>query len=166
MANQKLTVKKTAIISALTIITVSFGLFFYFQQETEKQIRDSIFELQQDNQIRTTKAIAENIKFDLNLIMAKLQSLSYSKYLQEGGNLSNNTYNILKHHYNQINNITSIDRLFLIDKSGISKMSSISQGQQDHRGQDFSNREWIKKTKDTLSPCFLIVLSVVMANLK
>ena len=53
--NQKLTVKKTAIISALTIITVSFGLFFYFQQETEKQIRDSIFELQQDNQIRTTK---------------------------------------------------------------------------------------------------------------
>ena len=86
--------------------------------------------------------------------MAKLQSLSYSKYLQEGGNLSNNTYNILKHHYNQINNITSVDRLFLIDKNGISKMSSISQGQQDHRGQDFSNREWIKKTKDTLSPVF------------
>ena len=152
--NQKLTVKKTAIISALTIITVSFGLFFYFQQETEKQIRDSIFELQQENQIRTTKAIAENIKSDLKLIMAKLQSLSYSKYLQEGGNLSNNTYNILKHHYNQINNITSVDRLFLIDKNGISKMSSISQGQQDHRGQDFSNREWIKKTKDTLSPVF------------
>ena len=152
--NQKLTVKKTAIISALTIITVSFGLFFHFQQETEKQIRDSIFELQQDNQIRTTKAIAENIKSDLNLIMAKLQSLSYSKYLQEGGNPSNNTYNILRHHYNQINNITSVDRLFLIDKNGISKMSSISKGQQDHKGQDFSNREWIKKTKDTLSPVF------------
>jgi signal transduction histidine kinase len=152
--NQKWTVRKTAVISALIIITVSFGLFYYSQQETEKQIRDSIFELQQDNQIRTTKAIAENIKSDLNLIMAKLQSLSYSKELQEQGTISDNTYNILKLHYNQINNITSVDRLFLIDNKGISKMSVISQGQQNHTGQDFSDREWIKKAKDTLSPVF------------
>jgi hypothetical protein len=135
--NQKWTVRKTAVISALIIITVSIGLFYYFQQETEKQIRDSIFELQQDNQIRTTKAIAENIKSDLNLIMAKLQSSSYSKQLQQQGTPSYNTYNILKHHYNQINNITSLDRLFLIDNNGISKMSVISQGQQNHNGQDF-----------------------------
>jgi signal transduction histidine kinase len=152
--NQRWTVRKTVLVSALFIIAVSFGLFFYFQQETETQIRDSIFELQQDNQLRTTKAIAENIKSDLNLIVAKLQSLSFSKYIQGEGTPSNNTYNVLKHHYNQINNITSIDRLFLIDKKGMATMSVVSQGQQNHNGQDFSGREWIKKTESTLSPVF------------
>jgi signal transduction histidine kinase len=152
--NQRWTVRKTAVVSALIIITVSFGLFFYFQHQTEKQIRDSIFELNQDNQIRTTKAIAENIKSDLNLIMAKLQSLSYSRYLQDGDTKSDNAYNALKYHYNQINNITTVDRLFLTDKNGIATLSVLSQGQQNHPGQDFSNREWIEKTKNTLSPVF------------
>ena len=152
--NQRWTVRKTAVVAALIIITVSFGLFFYFQKETEKQIRDSIFELQQDNQLRTTRAIAENIKSDLNLIMAKLQSLSYSKHLQEGDTQSNNTYSVLNHHYNQINNITAVDNLFLIDKNGTATMSVTPQGQQYHNGQDFSDREWIKKTQNTLSPVF------------
>lgn len=152
--NQRWTVRKTAVIAALIIITVSFGLFFYFQQETEKKIRDSIFELQQDNQLRITKAIAENIKSDLNLIMAKLQSLSYSNHLQEEHVPPNNTYSVLSHHHNQINNITAIDSLFLTDKKGIATMSVTSQGQQYHNGQDFSDREWIKKTQNTLSPVF------------
>lgn len=58
----RLPVKKTIIIYAAIIITVSFAFFFYFQHQTEQSIRDSMLEQQKQNQKDTTKAIAQHIR--------------------------------------------------------------------------------------------------------
>ncbi|HYZ95039.1 MAG TPA: hypothetical protein VE524_00325, partial [Nitrososphaeraceae archaeon] len=89
--NKNWPVKKTVFICTLIIISISFALFFYFQNQTESEIKESIFEQQQKNQIDKTKAIAENVESTLNLIMAKLEGLSTSGVLRQGNFQSANT---------------------------------------------------------------------------
>ncbi len=152
--HQKLNGRRIIIIFALIIISISFTLFFYFQQQSENRIKNTIFEQQLKNQMDTTKALAENIKSNLFFIKASLQGLAYSKYLQEGDFLSNNSHKILESRYAQINKITPIDRLFLLDKNGIAKANIVSKGQKSFIGQNFSNREEFQLAKNTLSPVF------------
>jgi signal transduction histidine kinase len=152
--HQIFTLKRTVIIFALIIISISFTLFFYFQQQSENRIINTIFEQQQKDQMHTTKALAENIKSNLFLIKTSLQGLAYSKHLQEGDLLSNNTYSMLESRYRQINEITPIDRLFIVDKNGIAKMNIVSKGQKIYNGENFSEREIVRLTKKTLSPVF------------
>lgn len=138
----------------MIIISISFALFFYFQNQTESEIKESIFEQQQKNQIDKTKAIAENVESTLNLIMAKLEGLSTSEVLQQGTFQSANTGEILNDRFEQINDITPIDRLFLIDKNGTSKMNAGKKGLPSFIGVNFHNFEWIRESKDSLSPVF------------
>ena len=145
--HQKLNGRRIIIIFALIIISFSFTLFFYFQQQSENRIKNTIFEQQLKNQMDTTKALAENIKSNLFFIKASLQGLAYSKYLQEGDFLSNNSHKILESRYAQINKITPSDRLFLLDKNGIAKANIVSKGQKSFIGQNFSNREEFQSCK-------------------
>jgi signal transduction histidine kinase len=148
---QKFTMKRIVIFFALIIISISFTLFFYFQQQSENRIKNTIFEQQLKEQTDKTKAIAENIKSNLFLIKASLQGLAYSIYLQEGDFVSNNTHNLMENRFRQINEITPIDRLILLDKNGIAKMNIVSKGQKQYIGENFSGRELVQLTKKTLS---------------
>ncbi|MER5174705.1 MAG: sensor histidine kinase [Candidatus Nitrosocosmicus sp.] len=152
--HQKWTVKRTVVISALIIISISFTLFFYFQQQSENSIKNTIFEQQKKNQMDTTKAISENIKSNLILIMANLQGLADSEYLQQGDFLSNNTRSFLENRYHEINEITPVDRLFILDKNGIARMNVVSKGELTYIGVNFSDRDLVRQTKNTLSPVF------------
>ncbi len=93
---KKWAIKKIVILFTLIIISISFILFFSFQHQSEFRIRDIILEQQQKDQVDTTKAIAEIIKWNLLYIRANLQGLAHSKYLQEGDYQSNITYNLMK----------------------------------------------------------------------
>jgi signal transduction histidine kinase len=148
---QKFTMKRIVIFFALIIISISFTLFFYFQQQSENRIKNTIFEQQLKEQTDKTKAIAEIIKSTLFLIKASLQGLAYSIYLQEGDFVSNNTHNLMENRFRQINEITPIDRLILLDKNGIAKMNIVSKGQKQYIGENFSGRELVQLTKKTLS---------------
>jgi signal transduction histidine kinase len=112
--------------------------------------------LDQQKQIQkeTTKALAQHIMSDLGSIMTSLHGLSYSKYLQEGDLTSNDTESLLKIYYQQMNSSTPVDRLFILDANGIVKMSIDPQGHPSFLGEDFSFREYVKETKNTLSPQF------------
>ncbi len=103
--NKSWPVKKTVFTCTLIIISISFALFFYFPHQTESEIKESIFEQQQKNQIDKTKAIAENVESTLNLIMAKLEGLSTFKVLQQGNFQSASTGEILNDRFEQINDI-------------------------------------------------------------
>jgi signal transduction histidine kinase len=112
--------------------------------------------LDQQKQIQkeTTKALAQHIRSDLGSIMTSLHGLSYSKYLQEGDLTSSDTESYLKIYYQQMNSSTPVDRMFILDANGIVKMSIVPQGHPSFLGEDFSFREWVKETKNTLSPQF------------
>ena len=62
-----MSVKKTVIISTIIIISISFILFFYFQQQTEQSIKDNILEQQIQNQKDASRSLAQHIQSDLNL---------------------------------------------------------------------------------------------------
>ena len=76
--------KEIGIISVVLIIISSFGLFFYQQNTTEQNVKNSIFTQYKDRQIESTQRISEHISSDLKLIMAILQGIADSSLLQQG----------------------------------------------------------------------------------
>jgi signal transduction histidine kinase len=149
-----LSVRKTVLISAITIISVSFILFFYFQYQTEQSIKDNILAQQIQTQKDNTKSLAQHIQSDLNLVMAKLQGLSYSIFLQRIDFQSNDTKSFMQNYYHQINSSSPVDRLFIIDSKGILKTNIVPKDLPSFVGMNFSYRGWVKQTRYTLLPQF------------
>jgi signal transduction histidine kinase len=147
-------VKKTVIISAVIIISISFILFFYFQQQTEQSIKDTILAQQIQNQKDSARSLAQHIQSDLNLIMANLQGLALSSYVQRQDFQSSDAKSLIQNYYHQINSSSPVDRLFVVNNKGIAQIDLVPKGQPSYVGMNFSYREWITKTKDTLQPQF------------
>ena len=111
--------KILAIASIVLIITISYGLFFYLQNTNETNTRNSIFEQQKAHQMQSTQALSQRISSDLSFMMATLQGLADSSYLQQADLSSDKTKKLLQEVYFQINNITVADRLFIINKNHV-----------------------------------------------
>jgi len=147
-------VKKTVILFTIIIVSISFILFFYFQYQTEQSIKENILAQQIQNQKEATKLLAQLIQSDLDSVMARLQGLASSTFLQSQDFKSNDTKSFIQNYYRQINSSSPVDRLFVIDAKGITRADIVPKGQSSFVGMNFSNREWVKKTKDTLQPQF------------
>lgn len=146
--------KEITILSIVLIIAVSYGLFFYLQNNTENNIRNSLFEQQKQRQIESTKALSNHIASDLDLIMSKLELLANSGTLQQGNLVGNKTTEELEKTYQQINSKTPLDRLFILDKNNIVKSSIAANDLPRFVGVNFSDREWARETKDMLLPVY------------
>ena len=146
--------KEVSIIFIISIIVISYSLFFYLQNNTERDIRNSLFEQQKQRQIESTLALSQHIGSDLDSIMSRLQDLANSEYLQEVDLFSNTTKKSMQQMYVQIANITKVDRLFILDENNIVRSSIASNGQEIFIGINFSYRDWIRDTKNTLMPTF------------
>jgi signal transduction histidine kinase len=149
-----LNTKKITILSIIVLIAISYGLFSYLQNNTENNIRNSLFDQQKQRQIDSTEALSRHISSDLDSIMARLQMLANSALLQQGQLSSNETTKLLQEVYNQINSITPVDRLFILNKDNIATINIIQKGENSFIGVNFTYREWVKQTKDTLMPVF------------
>ena len=142
------------IISIFLIIGVSYGLFFYLQKGTEDGIRNSLFEQQEQRQLDSTKAISQHISSDLDSIMARLQGLANSIYLQQGELSDNKTRTLMEEIYLQLNATHTVDRLFLLNKNDISTIALVPKGEKTFIGTSFSYRDYVKQTRTTLIPVF------------
>ena len=145
--------KTIGIISIISIIVISYGLFFYFQTITESNIRNNLFEQQKQRQIDSTKALSERIGSDLDSITSRLQGLANSVYLQQGDLSSNKTKNMMKQYYLPSIQIF-VDRLVILNTSDVSVDALALKGEQLFTGVNFSNRDWVEQTKSTLMPVF------------
>ena len=83
--------KAIAIISVVLIISISYGLFFYFEDITERNVKNNLFAQQRDRQIIATRDLSQHIASDLSLVTARLDGLSNSIYLQQEDLTSNET---------------------------------------------------------------------------
>jgi len=146
--------KELAIIFIISIIVISYSLFFYLQNNTENDIRNSLFEQQKQRQIESALALSQHIGSDLDSIMARLQGLANSAYLQQGDLFDNTTKKLMQQIYVQMSNITKVDRLFILDENNIVRSSIAPKGQETFIGMNFSYRDWIRDTKNTLMPIF------------
>ena len=142
-------VKKIGIISVILILSLSVGLIFYNQSITEESVRDRFTEEEKERQLESTKSISNHIQSDLNLVITMLDGLATSKYFQEGDFMGTEPEKLLKEKYDDYDDI--VNRLFVIDKDGVVRMSLAPKGTESFLGQDFSLRNWIKDTKTNLS---------------
>jgi signal transduction histidine kinase len=136
---------RRAIVSIVIIIVISYGLFFYLQNSTETEIRDSLIEQQRERQIEATRAISQSIGSNLDAIMARLQMLAGSVELQEGQLSGNNTKGLLEEVYHQITAVTPVDRLFIIDRENIVKTNIVPNGENAFIGTNISAFNWVKE---------------------
>jgi signal transduction histidine kinase len=146
--------KEIAILSIVLIVAVSYGLFFYLQNNTENSVRNSLFEQQKQRQIESTEALSRHIDSDLDSIKSKLELLANSNTLQQGNLVGNETTEVLEKTYQKINSRTPLDRLFILDKNNIVKSSIAANDLPRFVGVDLSYREWARETKEMLLPVY------------
>jgi signal transduction histidine kinase len=146
-------VKELGIISIILIVIISYALFFYLQNITENNIKNRLFDQQKQKQLDSTKAISQHISSDLDSVMARLQGLANSVYLQNGLVSDNNkTKRLMEDNYQQINSI--IDRLFILDKNNIVKINLVPAGQKNFLGTNISYINWVRETQREHKPVF------------
>src|SRR5918999_2278526 len=146
--------KEIGIISVFLIIISSFGLFFYQQNITEQNVKNSIFTQYKDRQIESTRAIAEHISSDLKLLRSILQGIADSTYLQQGVLYGDKIDKLMQEKFPEVNNVTKVDGLFIADENNIVTNHIVSKGQRSFVNIDISLRKYIQDTKNTLRPIF------------
>jgi signal transduction histidine kinase len=146
--------KEIGIISTILIIVISSGLFFYQQNITEENVKNSLFVQQRDRQIESTKAMGQHIISDLHSIMYVLQGLSDSAYLQQGELYGDRVEKLMSERFDQINTITKVDGLFIADKDDIITYNKVAEGQRSFVNIDISFRDYVQKTRNTLRSVF------------
>ena len=80
-------VKQIGIISIISIVILSYGLFFYVQGITENNVKNSLFEQQKDRQLESVIGISQNIESDINLMILMLDGLANSSLFSACGTL-------------------------------------------------------------------------------
>jgi signal transduction histidine kinase len=145
-------VKQIGVISIISIVILSYGLFFFVQGVTENNVRNSIFEQQKDRQLESVRGISQNIESDIRLVLLMLDGLASSAYFQQAELYNEATKKLMEEKYQQFNTI--VDRLFVLDKKDIVTLSITQGGSETFVGNDLSLREWVNETKNTLKPVF------------
>ncbi len=129
-------------------------MLVYQQYIAEQNIRNNIFRDYRNNQLEITKALSEHVSSDLRLISSILQGLSDSAYLQQGELYGDRVAKLMDERFDQINNISKIDGLFIADKNNIITYNKVSAGQRSFVNIDISLREYVNETRNTLDPVF------------
>ncbi|HYY71714.1 MAG TPA: sensor histidine kinase [Nitrososphaeraceae archaeon] len=146
--------KEIGVISVVAIIISSFGLFFYQQNLTEQNVKNSIFSQYRDRQIESTQMISDYINSDLQLLMSILQGIADSSLLQQGLLSGDMTDKMMREKYLQVNNVTKVDGIFIADIDDIVTYEIVSEGTRSFVNADLSFREYVQEVKNTLKPVF------------
>jgi signal transduction histidine kinase len=146
--------KEVGIICITLIIAVAYGLFFYQQNVTEESIRNGLFVEQRERQLGSTEATTQHIGSDLSLVASILQGLAGSSYLQQGELYGDRVDKLMRERFDQINNITRVDGLFIADKDDIMTYNVVTEGQRSFVNIDISFRDYVQETKKILRPVF------------
>jgi signal transduction histidine kinase len=145
-------VKKIGIISIISIVILSYGLFFYMQGITENNVQNSLFEQQKDRQLESVSSISQNIESDIKLITLMLDGLANSASFQDGELYSDQAKRLMEEKYQQFDTI--VDRLFVLDKNDVVTLSITQSGSETFVGNDLSLRDWVSETRNMLGPFF------------
>ncbi len=88
------------------------------------------------------------------MIVSILQGIADSPRFQHGELYGDKILQIGKDKFSQVNNITQVDGLFIVDENNIVTTHIVSEGKRSFVNIDMSYRNYIRDTKDTLQPVF------------
>ena len=135
-------IKEIGVISIILIVAFSLGLLFYTQGITERDIKSNLLAQQKQRQIASNLDISLHAGSDLDLVVSMLDGLANSLYLQQGDLYGEKASKLVGEKYTQFSKV--IDRLFLLDKNNIVKLSFSPAGSEGAiLGADYSLRDWV-----------------------
>ena len=88
------------------------------------------------------------------MIVSILQGIADSPRFQHGELYGDKILQIGKDKFSQVNNISQVDGLFIVDENNIVTTHIVSEGKRSFVNIDMSYRNYIRDTKDTLQPVF------------
>ena len=134
----------------VVIIISSFSLFFYQQNITEQNVKNSIFAQYKDRQIEYYQAIPNILAAIFKLLKSILQGIVDSSLLQQGLLYGDRIDKMMREKFSEVNNVTKVDTIFIADKDDIVSYEIVSEGTRRFINIDLSFREYIQETKNTL----------------
>jgi signal transduction histidine kinase len=143
---------KIGIVSVISILALSFALFYFIQTVTESNVQSNLLTEQIDRQRSASKSLSQHIGSDLTLVMTVLDGLTNSGYIQAGDVNSEKATQFMRDRYRIIDDV--IDKVFVLDKNDIVTSLLPQSNADDYLGADFSKREWVKDAKRDLKPVF------------
>ena len=155
--------KAIAIISIVLIISISYGLFFYFQGITESNIKNNLFmDKIEIVRLRQQEVFPSILAQTCTLVEARLESLSNSIYWQQGDLTSNKTKTLMQTNFLKIDNI--VDHLFVVNNNNIITIDITPKGAKTFVGSNVSQREYVIQAKKTLGPVFSTIFMGLDGN--
>ena len=104
--------------------------------------------------MEATEGMAGYITSDLRLVLSVLQGLAGSSYLQQGELYGDRVQKLMMEGFEQVNNITKVDGLFITDRDDIITYNVVGKGQRSFVNIDISFRDYVREAKNSLKPVF------------
>jgi signal transduction histidine kinase len=154
-SGEKSTVPRWVVISVvatLILAAASVSVLLYVQEFTRNDIRRSLFERAQAEQIRATHTIAGKISTDLESISARLGQLATSQNFQEGDFTSSDSNSLFLQQFKALKSAYAIDALYILNDKSI--VVNISTDDKNAIGFDASQVDYVKETLRTRAPVY------------
>lgn len=143
-----------SILATLVVASFSIVLLYHIQESTKKEIRQSLFEKEKTEQIKTTRTIAGKIASDLDSIMLRLGQLATLQTFQKGHFTGSNADAVLDEEYHEMKSLYAVDSIFLLNSKNILVNVSKDNNFTRFTGLDLSSREYVLELVQSKAPVF------------
>lgn len=144
-------IRKIALVLIVLIVGFSFASLFFIQDITKHDIETRIFEEQRGSQMEYTKIISTHMSSDLERVIAMMNGLGNSVYVQDREYSSLELKELMQEEFDKYNN--TINRLFILDNNDVMTVG-LAQEREPLIGSDLSFRDWVKQTRESNSTVF------------
>jgi hypothetical protein len=144
-------IRKIALVLIVLIVGFSFASLFFIQDITKHDIETRIFEEQKGRQMEYTKIISTHMSSDLERVIAMMNGLGNSVYVQDREYSSPELKELMQEEFDKYNN--TINRLFILDNNDVMTVG-LAQEREPLIGSDLSFRDWVKQTRESNSTVF------------
>jgi hypothetical protein len=144
-------IRKIALVLIVLIVGFSFASLFFIQAITKHDIETRIFEQQKGRQMEYTKIISTHMSSDLERVIAMMNGLGNSIYVQQREYSSPELNELMQEEFDKYDNI--INRLFILDNNDVMTVG-LAQEREPLIGSDLSFRDWVKQTRESNTTVF------------
>jgi hypothetical protein len=144
-------IRKIALVLIVLIVGFSFASLFFIQDITKHDIETRIFEQQKGRQMEYTKIISTHMSSDLERVIAMMNGLGNSIYVQQREYSSPELNELMQEEFDKYDNI--INRLFILDNNDVMTVG-LAQEREPLIGSDLSFRDWVKQTRESNTTVF------------
>jgi hypothetical protein len=144
-------IRKIALVLIVLIVSFSFASLFFIQDITKQDIETRIFEEQKGRQMEYTKIISTHMSSDLERVIAMMNGLGNSIYVQEREYSSPALKELMQEEFGKYNN--TINRLFILDNNDVMTVG-LAKEREPLVGSDLSFRDWVRTTRESNSTVF------------